>query len=72
MSPWLNADGRGARRCHQLSPSHEFLSLNRLRVASDNGEAWIFDFHQSERITDPATGKRILFEEADNELCRDF
>jgi len=41
---------------------------HRLRIASDNGEAWFFGIYQPERITDPATGERILFEEAEDEL----
>ena len=40
----------------------------RLRTASDNGEGWFFGVYQPEHTTDPATGMRILFEEADAEM----
>ncbi len=41
---------------------------HRLRTESDNGEAWFFGIYQPERITDPITGERILFEDAEDEL----
>ena len=41
---------------------------HRLRAASENGEAWFFGIYQPERVTDPATGESILFEEAEDEL----
>ena len=41
---------------------------HRLRIASENGEGWFFGIYQPERVTDPATGERILFEEAEDEL----
>jgi arginine decarboxylase len=41
---------------------------HRLRAASDNGEAWFFGIYQPERVTDPATGESILFEDAEDEL----
>ena len=41
---------------------------HRLRIASENGEAWFFGIYQPERVTDPATGESILFEDAEDEL----
>jgi arginine decarboxylase len=41
---------------------------HRLRVESENGEAWFFGVYQPERVTDPATGESILFEDAEDEL----
>ncbi len=41
---------------------------HRLRVESENGEAWFFGIYQPERVTDPATGESILFEDAEDEL----
>ncbi len=41
---------------------------HRLRAASENGEAWFFGIYQPERVTDPATGESILFEDAEDEL----
>src|SRR3984957_17298894 len=41
---------------------------HRLRVESENGEAWFFGVYQPERVTDPTTGESILFEDAEDEL----
>ena len=41
---------------------------HRLRLASANGDGWFFGVYQPERVTDPATGNSILFEEAEDEL----
>ena len=41
---------------------------HRLRVESANGESWFFGIYQPERVTDPATGESILFEDAEDEL----
>ncbi len=41
---------------------------HRLRDESENGEAWFFGIYQPERVTDPATGEEILFEDAEDEL----
>ena len=41
---------------------------HRLRAASENGDGWFFGIYQPEQITDPATGERIDFEEAEDEL----
>ena len=41
---------------------------HRLRTESENGEAWFFGIYQPERITDPVSGERILFEDAEDEL----
>jgi arginine decarboxylase len=41
---------------------------HRLRQAADNGEGWFFSLYQPEMVTDPATGERILFEEAEDDL----
>jgi arginine decarboxylase len=41
---------------------------HRLRAESENGEGWFFGIYQPERITDPATGEKILFEDAEDEL----
>ena len=41
---------------------------HRLRKESENGEAWFFGVYQPERVTDPATGETILFEDAEDEL----
>ncbi len=41
---------------------------HRLRVESENGEAWFFGIYQPERVTDPSTGESILFEDAEDEL----
>src|ERR1700760_2585255 len=41
---------------------------HRLRTPSENGEAWFFGVYQPERVTDPATGESILFEDAEDEL----
>ncbi len=41
---------------------------HRLRVESENGEAWFFGIYQPEQVTDPASGERILFENAEDEL----
>jgi arginine decarboxylase len=41
---------------------------HRLRTESENGEAWFFGIYQPERVTDPATGESILFEDAEDEL----
>ena len=41
---------------------------HRLREASENGEGWFFGIYQPEQVTDPATGERILFEDAEDEL----
>jgi arginine decarboxylase len=41
---------------------------HRLRVESINGESWFFGIYQPERVTDPATGESILFEDAEDEL----
>ena len=41
---------------------------HRLRTESENGEAWFFGIYQPERVTDPVSGERILFEDAEDEL----
>ncbi len=41
---------------------------HRLRAASENGDGWFFGVYQPEQVTDPATGVRIDFEEAEDEL----
>lgn len=41
---------------------------HRLRVESENGESWFFGIYQPEQVTDPASGERILFEDAEDEL----
>ncbi len=41
---------------------------HRLRSESENGEGWFFGVYQPERVTDPATGESILFEDAEDEL----
>ena len=41
---------------------------HRLRTASENGDGWFFGIYQPERVTDPATGESILFEDAEDEL----
>jgi arginine decarboxylase len=41
---------------------------HRLRAESENGEGWFFGVYQPERVTDPATGEVILFEDAEDEL----
>ncbi len=41
---------------------------HRLRAASENGDGWFFGIYQPEQVTDPATGDRIDFEEAEDEL----
>src|SRR6201985_1041339 len=41
---------------------------HRLRLESENGEGWFFGVYQPERVTDPATGESILFEDAEDEL----
>ena len=41
---------------------------HRLRAASENGDGWFFGIYQPEQVTDPATGERIDFEEAEDEL----
>src|ERR1700748_1035736 len=41
---------------------------HRLRLESENGESWFFGVYQPERVTDPATGESILFEDAEDEL----
>src|ERR1700738_2265124 len=41
---------------------------HRLRTESENGEAWFFGIYQPDRVTDPATGESILFEDAEDEL----
>jgi arginine decarboxylase len=41
---------------------------HRLRVESENGDSWFFGIYQPERVTDPATGEVILFEDAEDEL----
>ena len=41
---------------------------HRLRSEAENGESWFFGIFQPDCVTDPSTGKRILFEEAENEL----
>lgn len=41
---------------------------HRLRTTSDNGDGWFFGVYQPEHITDPVTGEKILFEEAEDEL----
>lgn len=41
---------------------------HRLRVESENGEAWFFGIYQPEQVTDPTSGERILFEDAEDEL----
>ena len=40
----------------------------RLRAESTNGEDWFFGIYQPEYVTDPATGEKILFEDAEDEL----
>ena len=41
---------------------------HRLRAASENGDGWFFGIYQPEQVTDPATGDRIDFEEAEDDL----
>jgi arginine decarboxylase len=41
---------------------------HRLRTTSDNGDGWFFGVYQPEHVTDPTTGQRILFEEAEDSL----
>src|SRR6516162_8980131 len=41
---------------------------HRLRAESENGLGWFFGIYQPEHVTDPATGERILFEDAEDEL----
>ena len=41
---------------------------HRLRVESENGDSWFFGIYQPEQVTDPASGERILFENAEDEL----
>ncbi len=41
---------------------------HRLRAEAENGEGWFFRLYQPERVTDPATGERVLFEDAEDEL----
>ena len=41
---------------------------HRLRAEAENGEGWFFRLYQPETVTDPSTGDRILFEEAEDEL----
>lgn len=41
---------------------------HRLRAESENGEGWFFGIYQPEHVIDPATGERILFEDAEDEL----
>jgi arginine decarboxylase len=41
---------------------------HRLRTTSHNGDGWFFGIYQPEHVTDPATGERILFEDAEDEL----
>ncbi len=41
---------------------------HRLRAASENGDGWFFGVYQPEQVTDPATGERIDFEEAEDDL----
>ena len=41
---------------------------HRLRTTSENGDGWFFGIYQPERVTDPATGESILFEDAEDEL----
>ena len=41
---------------------------HRLRSTTENGEGWFFGVYQPEMVTDPATGERIMFEEAEDEL----
>ena len=37
---------------------------HRLRTTAENGDGWFFGIYQPERVTDPATGESILFEDA--------
>jgi arginine decarboxylase len=41
---------------------------HRLRTESENGNGWFFRVYQPEFVVDPESGKKILFEEAENEL----
>jgi arginine decarboxylase len=41
---------------------------HRLRTTSENGDGWFFGIYQPERVTDPATGESILFEDAEDVL----
>jgi arginine decarboxylase len=41
---------------------------HRLRATTENGDGWFFGVYQPEQVTDPATGERIDFEEAEDEL----
>ena len=41
---------------------------HRLRSTTENGEGWFFRVYQPEMVTDPVSGERILFEEAEDEL----
>ena len=40
----------------------------RLRAEEENGEGWFFGVYQPEYVTDPATGEKILFEDAEDDL----
>ena len=41
---------------------------HRLRLESEDGNDWFFGLYQPECVTDPKTGERILFEDAEAEL----
>ena len=41
---------------------------HRLRAEAENGEGWFFRVYQPESVLDPATGDRIIFEEAEDDL----
>ena len=41
---------------------------HRLRSTTENGEGWFFGIYQPEMITDPVSGERIVFEEAEDEV----
>jgi len=40
---------------------------HRLRRESEEGKGWFFSLYQPERVTDPKTGERVVFEDADPE-----
>ncbi len=40
----------------------------RLKAEAANGDDWFFGIYQPEYVTDPATGEKILFEDAEDEL----
>src|SRR4051794_11612249 len=41
---------------------------HRLRTTSENGHSWFFGIYQPDSVIDPASGEKILFEDAEDEL----